>query len=165
MDAEDRFNDTGRVRQVALPPDARALSTLSRIDYADAFVLETGPADYRTAEAWSRVILEAASDDIRHKLRSGWSRLGLRLGQSDECVLGWPIRRSTPEFVLLSADSRIGMRGELLFERRRDSLLFATLLEHDNVIARAIWAAVVPTHIKLVRQLLEQACRRAQPMG
>jgi hypothetical protein len=40
----------GRVRQVTLPPAARALSTLSRVDYEDAFLLETGPAQDRTGE-------------------------------------------------------------------------------------------------------------------
>jgi hypothetical protein len=38
----------GTVRQVALPPAARALSTLSHIDYEDAFLVEIGPAQDRT---------------------------------------------------------------------------------------------------------------------
>ena len=33
----------GRVRQVAVPPAARTLSTLAHIDYEDAFLVETGP--------------------------------------------------------------------------------------------------------------------------
>src|SRR4030095_3201144 len=38
----------GRVRQVAVPPAARTLSTLSYVDYEDAFLVETGPAQHRT---------------------------------------------------------------------------------------------------------------------
>jgi hypothetical protein len=34
----------GRVRQVTLPSAARALSTLSHLDYKEAFLAETGPA-------------------------------------------------------------------------------------------------------------------------
>jgi hypothetical protein len=36
----------GRVRQVTLPPAARALSTLSHVDYEDAFLVETGQLRY-----------------------------------------------------------------------------------------------------------------------
>jgi hypothetical protein len=156
MDRRKRYSE-GKVRQVALPPDARALSTLSRIDYADAFLVETAPHRQRTAEDWTRAIFEDAPDAIRRRLTSGWSRLGLTLDTSDHSVLGWQIRRSTPDFVLLGADSRLGMRGELLLMRRHDSLLFATLLRHDKPMARVTWAAVVPAHVKLVRQVLEQA--------
>ncbi len=40
----------GKVRQVTLPPAARALSTLSHVDYEDAFLVETGSAQDRTGE-------------------------------------------------------------------------------------------------------------------
>jgi hypothetical protein len=41
----------GAVRQVTLPPAARALSTLSHIDYEDAFLVATGPAQDRNPVA------------------------------------------------------------------------------------------------------------------
>jgi hypothetical protein len=50
----------GSVRQVAVPPAARALSTLSHVEYEDAFLIETGPAQDRTGEQWARAILEGA---------------------------------------------------------------------------------------------------------
>jgi hypothetical protein len=100
------------LEQVPLPPDARDLSTLSRIDYEDAFLVETGPAQ------------------------------------------GWELRHNTPEFALLGAGSRIGMPAELLFKPQRDTLLFATLVQHQNAAARAIWAPVVPMHQRVVRDLL-----------
>jgi hypothetical protein len=80
----------GRVRQVTLPPAARSLSTLSRVDYEDAFLVETGPAHDRTGEQWARAILEYAPMSTRNALSRGWSALGLRLGstQSDRFVLG-----------------------------------------------------------------------------
>jgi len=40
------------VRQVTPPPAARALSTLCHVDYEDAFLAETGPAQDRTGEQW-----------------------------------------------------------------------------------------------------------------
>jgi hypothetical protein len=90
----------GRVREVAVPPAARRLSTLSRVDYEDAFLIDVGPAHDRTPEQWARVILEDAPITLRGVLRSGWSALGLKRGsaRSERSVLGWQVLRSTPEF-------------------------------------------------------------------
>jgi hypothetical protein len=119
------------VRQVTPPPAARALSTLSHVDYEDAFLVETGPAQDRTSEQWARAILEDAPVRTRKALSGGWSALGLRLGstQPDRFVLGWDVRRSTPDAALLSASGRLGLSGELLFERRQHTLLFATFVQ------------------------------------
>jgi hypothetical protein len=150
------------VRQIAVPIAARALCSLARIDYADAFLLETGPGDDRTPEEWARAILEDAPTAVRSKLLLGWSAIGLKVanGHSARSVLGWDVRASGLEFVLLGADSRIGMPGELLFMPGRDALVFATFVQQNNPIARAVWAATESTHVPVVRDLLEQAGRR-----
>jgi hypothetical protein len=157
----------GSVRQVAVPPDARALSTLSQVDYEDAFVVETRAAQERTGEQWARVILEDAASIVRSALRGAWSALGLQLGPtgSDRFVLGWEVRRSTPAYVLLGASSRIGMPAELLFKRQRGTLLFATFVRHANPIARIVWAGIEQGHRPVVRYLLEQASRRSREMS
>jgi hypothetical protein len=144
-----------------VPPAARRLSTLSHVDYEDAFLIDTGPAQDRSPEQWARVILEDAPIAIRRALRSGWFALGLQLGstRSARFVLGWEVLRSTPEFVLLAGSSRIGLSAELLFKRQEHTLLFSTLLQHGNPIARAIWAGGV-WHRPIVRYVLEQGSRR-----
>jgi hypothetical protein len=154
-----------RVRQVALPPAARGLCTLSRIDYADAFLVETGPTQSRTAEQWARAMMEDAPVTVRTTLQSGWATIGLKVGRgrSGRTVLGWEVRGSTPDFVLLGADSRIGMPGELLFKRERCSVLFATFVQQDNLAARVVWAAAEPVHLRVVRDVLGQASRRLYP--
>ncbi len=156
---------TDRVRQVAVAPAARALSTLSRIDYEDAFLVDVGAVRKRTAEQWARELLENAPADIRGTLQSGWSAIGLKLraGESERFVLGLEIRRNTPESVLLGADSRIGMLGELLFKREKHALLYATFIQQDGDRARAVWARVEPVHVPLVRNLLGQASHRCCP--
>jgi hypothetical protein len=161
----DDAETTVRVRQVPVPPAARALSTFSQIDYEDAFLVDVGPPGERTAEQWARAVVEDAPVAVRRTLQSGWSAIGLKLGQGqpEQCVLGWEVRRSTPDFVLLGADSRIGMAGELLFQRQPYELLFATFVRQDNHIARAVWAGVEPVHVPVVRQLLVQASRRCRP--
>jgi len=85
--------------------------------------------------------------------------LGLRLGsaRSDRFVLGWEVRRSTPDLALLGASGRLGLSGELLFQRQQHTLLFATLVQLENRIARAVWAGIAPRHRQVVRHLLEQS--------
>jgi hypothetical protein len=114
-------------RQVALPPAARALSTLPRVDYDDAFLVETGPAQDGRAEQWARAMLEDAPSAMRSPLRWAWSALGLQVGStgSDRFVLGWEVPRSTPDFVILGAGGRLGLSAELLFKRQQQTLLYA----------------------------------------
>jgi hypothetical protein len=150
----------GTVRKVAVPATARRLGTLGRIDYEDAFVVNTGPTGGRTAEGWARAFLEGAPAPVRAGLLSGWSALGLRVGsEGPGTVLGWEVRRSTPDAVLLGAGSRVGMPAELLFQRRARTLLFATFVRHDNALARAVWPGVVPLHEQVVRQLLARGAQ------
>jgi len=150
-----------RVCQLEVPPDVLALSTLTRIGYADTFLVDIGRSD-RTAEECAREILEGAPPVVRAQLYSGWSMLGLKIGvaASDRSVLGWQVRRRAPDHVLLGAHSRLGMPGELLFKRDGTRLLFATFVQHGNVAARGIWATVEPAHVRMVRRLLDHGGRR-----
>jgi hypothetical protein len=158
----EAIGSTDRVRQVDVPPSVRALSTLTRIDYADAFFVDIGASAERTAEQWAREILEGAPLAIRTRLLSGWTSIGLKIGNvpSTRSVLGWQVRQSTPDYVLLGADSRIGMPGELMFKRDGDTLVFATFVHHGNLAARAFWAVIEPAHVRTVRQILDQGSRR-----
>jgi Protein of unknown function (DUF2867) len=151
------WRQRGSVRQIAVPEAARELSTLRRIDYADAFLLDTS-AD-RTPEQWARTILEDAPAAMRGSLLSGWTSIGLKINASGTDILGWQLRRSTPDHVLLGADSRIGMPGELLCKREERGVLFATFVRQDNPAARAVWAGVEPVHVRIVRRILEHAGR------
>jgi hypothetical protein len=145
------------VRQVEVPAAARGRSTLGQIDYEDAFLVDTGAADDRTAEEWARAMLEDAPAVVRKTLVTGWSSLGLQIGsaRSERLVLGWEIRRNAPDHVLLGARSRVGLPAELLFERGDRTLLFATFVRQENAAARAAWAGVIPLHHQVVRRLLE----------
>jgi hypothetical protein len=158
----DTVGSVNRVRQVDVPPSVRALSTLTRIDYADTFLVDVGPMGDRTAEQLAREVLEGAPLTVRTQLLSGWSSIGLKIGKgpSKPSVLGWPLRQSAPDYALLGADSRIGMPGELLFKKDGDTLLFATFVQHGNLIARGVWAMVEPAHVRIVRNILDQASRR-----
>jgi hypothetical protein len=149
------------VRRIALPPEAPTRSTLPRVDYADAFLVPAVGPPGRTAEEWARATLEGASATMRRQLRWGWTALGLKLGPdgSERHVLGWEVRRSDPDLVLLGLGSRIGMPAELLFERRGDGLLFATLVQHRTLLARATWLGIGPRHRRIVPALLARAAQ------
>jgi hypothetical protein len=158
-----RARPSGEVREVALPPEALALSTLSRLDYTDSFRIELPRTGKLSGEEWARAILEDAPPATRTMLRRGWFALGVRLGSPDDerLVLGWPVRRSSSEFALLGTSSRIGMEAEVLLKRERDALLVATLMQLKNPIARAVWMWFSPQHRRVVRHLLREAGRRA----
>jgi hypothetical protein len=152
---------TAMVRQVDLPLSARALSTLPRIDYSDAFLFDAGSTRDESAEDLMREVLQGAPVAVRTQLLSGWSAIGLkvRIG-AERSVLGWEIRKAAPDHVLLGADSRIGMPGELLLKKEDGALLFATFVEQRNLLARAVWAVTEPAHVRVVRDILGQASRR-----
>jgi hypothetical protein len=148
-----------------MPAASRALSTLPSIDYEDAFLVDAAPAPPHAPERWAREFFARAPALMRTTLPRAWFALGLELGptDTDRLVFGWEVRRSTADHVLLGANSRIGMPGELLFQRRGNGLLFATFLRHGNDAARAIWAGVGPVHRKVVRELLEHAAAGQAP--
>jgi hypothetical protein len=149
----------GTVQQIELPPEARAVATLERPGYTDAFVVDVAP---RSAEAWGRAVLEDAPGRTRAALLAGWTSLGLAidLRLPADHVLGWPVRRNEPDVLLLGAGSRVGMPAQLLFLRRPEGFLFATLVRPENPVARRMWAAIERTHVRTVRDLLEGAGRR-----
>lgn len=153
------------VSQIAMPDDVRALSTLARIDYTDTFMVDRSlGAD---AEQAARAVIDDAPADVRARLYAGWTALGLTLGTpvNSRRVLGWKIERLGADALLLQANGRLGLRGELLFRRDpgADRLLFATFIQLGNPVARRIWAGITVRHQEIVRSLLTHAERRATP--
>ena len=152
---------TEQVRRVEVPPSALALSTLPRVDYCDAFLFDVGSTYDESAEDLVRKVLEGAPLAVRTQLLSGWSSIGLEVrNTSERSVLGWEVRRTRPDHVLLGADSRIGMPGELLLRKEGDALLFATFVAQRNLLARAVWTLTEPVHVRVVRDILSRASER-----
>src|ERR1700678_3797034 len=130
------------VSAVALPEDARVLTTLPRIDYEDAFLLDVGVK--RSAEELVRATLNDAPLIVRSRLVAGWLALGLNLRGpwSAHRVLGWKVQHSDTNFVLLAADSWLGLRGQLLFRSEPRGLLFATFIQQNNPLVRSLWVKI-----------------------
>ena len=125
-------------------------------------MVEIGSARERTGEQWARAVLEELPLALRVKLLLGWSALGLRLGSpvSNRRVLGWHVMHAGPDYALLSAGSRLGLAGELLFKPEGSQLLFATLVRQQGSFARAVWPRIVPQHVRVVRHVLRHASLR-----
>ena len=137
------------------------MSTLPRIDYCDAFLFAVGSTHDESAEDLIREVLEGAPLAVRTQLLSGWSSIGLKVrNMSERSVLGWEVRRTRPDHVLLGADSHIGMPGELLLRKEGDALLFATFVAQRNLLARAVWTLTEPVHVRVVRDVLSHASER-----
>ena len=146
------------VEEIPLPPEARSVSTLSRLDYTDSFEAKTSTAQELTAEEWARRVLEGAPPWFRIGAPGTWFALGLKHGLpwSRGNVLGWPVRRNEPDLILLGADSRTGAAAELFLKRGPDSLFFATLLQLDNPVMARVWSAMEAYHRGVVAKLLRR---------
>lgn len=158
-----------RAREIQVPPETRALSTLSGIDYENAILADIDAVDDsvqgRTGEQWARAVLEDAPAGTRRALTLGWTGFGLRLrpARSDRHVLGWPVRHSAPDHILLGTTSANGLQAELLIQRRPHALLFASFIRHDTDDARTLWAEAEHLHAPMMCQLIDQAVARAAP--
>lgn len=151
------------VTQIAMPEDVRALSTLGRVDYTDAFLVDGSLG--RSAEDAARAVIEGAPLEVRARLYLGWTALGLRLGPPTgvDRVLGWRIARRDTDALVLRANGWLGLRGELLFRRdpENERFLFATFVQLGNPVARRIWARITAHHQRVVGSLLTHAARRS----
>jgi hypothetical protein len=149
----------GRIRQIAVPQAARTLSTFSHVDYQDAFLVETDAVPDRTSEQWARALLENVPTITRNVISTAWFALRLQLDStpSNQFLLGWEVRRSTPDVALLGCSSRLGLSAEMLFVRQQDALLYASFLQLHTPIARAVWGALSPLHRQTARSIFRQA--------
>ncbi len=151
----------GAVQQIDLPANVRGLSALPHLDYSDAFLLDVSASPDRTPEQWARRMIEGAPRADRLALLAGWSSLGLKVNpmRSEPSVFGWELLHSGPAHARLGLDSRLGMPAELLFVRREQNLLFATLVRQKNPLARLLWSGIEARHQTVVASLLARAGR------
>ena len=144
------------------PDDFLGCSTLTRIDHVDAHAFAPG-GEPRDPLTWAREILEGPGAATRLRLRAGWTMLGIRLRHREaaDVIAGWPVTHHDSAYVRLQAASPIGLSGELITRVAGDRVEFATLVRLGNPVARLVWAQVLPTHLSVVRSLMNGAAARA----
>ncbi|MFF2551591.1 hypothetical protein ACFVUS_11365 [Nocardia sp. NPDC058058] len=144
------------VEEVSLDAETLALCTLTDFGHYDAHLLRTSASGRQSVERWAREIMEEVAPDVGAALRQGWRRIALQLAPagSEGTIAGWPIARSSPEYLLLQAESTRGFEGQLLFRCDETGVLLATFVRFIDPAARAIWERVLPAHLEFVRSLL-----------
>jgi hypothetical protein len=158
-----------RVLTVRVPPQARELAGLERVDYQDAFAVRT--AVRLPAEEWAWLALEKASPAVSgFAYRVQRALLGLRLAPrlSPDHPLGWEMMRVEAASVVLGAQGGI-VTPRIAVITSPEQVVAATLLRYDSSIAPAVWSVVAPVHRAVARYLLEQAAGLAavaeRPVG
>src|SRR5689334_2495271 len=148
-----------------MEPDSdtlRAWCTLDRIDHVDTHLLPTADPRSRTPEQWAREILEGPGPAMRARLTAGWTMLGLRVHHlGADAIAGWPVVHRDADYVVLQADSLLGLTGQLMTRVTDAGVEFATFARLSNPVARALWARVLPTHLDIVERLLQEAAERS----
>lgn len=142
-------------QQVPVPARVADLGLLDRVDYADAFSLETPVR--RTPEQWARLALEDVSPLLRGIIRQAHRILGLRLapdGSADH-VLGWAILQNGPDELVLGADGGLG-NPRIVILTSPGHIVFATIIRFGGLRARAAWQGVAPVHRAIARHLLDR---------
>jgi hypothetical protein len=127
-------------------------------DYADAFEVQLGDGDTRTAEQLFRAALGAAPEWMlavvlavhRHVLR-----LNLGPASSPKHIFGWEIQTTEKDTIRLRAEGSL-IGGALVAKRiPPSSAVLETYVDFRRpALARIIWTAIVPVHRAVARYLL-----------
>jgi hypothetical protein len=155
----NRVEVAGRVSQVVLPADARALGNRSRVDYEDAFIVDAGGR--QTAEQWARAVFSDAPLAVRARLVAGWLGLGLKLGGpwSTHRLLGSKVAQ-IPTFWSAPRNRSSASRPSCCLQPNRAACYSRRWSNRTTPRRRPSGPESPPRIKKTVRSLLDHAARR-----
>ncbi len=136
-----------RTSGVSVPASATALKLLDRVDYQDAYALETRAR--LTPEEWMRLFLEGSPSALRGFV-GGVFRI-LRFGS------GWQVLQNGPEEFVIGTELGIGLIARLIALTRPGQVVIATQVRLDGGPARAVWAVMAPLHRGVAVSFLNHA--------
>jgi hypothetical protein len=145
-------------QKIPVPAHVAALRLLDRVDYQDAFSLETPVV--RTPEEWTRLVLDRAPNVLRSFVRYAHLALGLRLAPrgSPDHLWGWAVLQSGPDAFVLGAGGGLGT-PRIVVLTPPGGVVFATILRFSGLRARVVWAGVAPIHRAVARYLLDRTSK------
>ena len=167
--------DAMSVAQVDPPTDALVLTSLARIDYADAFRLALPHGAPETIDGLLRATLLATPAWVSGLMsaRDGVvRRLGLKTAEQpgplpERFVLGQRLgivrvlARDAREIVLGEDDRHLDFRASLLLEETSPrALVLTTVVLFHHPLGRAYFAPVAPVHRRIVPAMLRAAGMR-----
>ncbi|MFD5203672.1 hypothetical protein ACFWM7_26795 [Streptomyces sp. NPDC058375] len=140
----------------AIPAATRALSSLSRIDYADVFTLSGDVGTNATAEQWARAMFGDVPSPTERLIWRGLLGLRLSRGRSPETVAGWRITGRGEDWIRLEAASWF-LTNNLVVQAADGRVSLGTFLRYDRPPARAVWSPLSAVHRLLAPGLLRDA--------
>lgn len=151
-------SSTVGVREV--PEPVRSLSTIAEPDYVDLFTIATPVAAQRSAEGWSRAVLEEAPVSQRNA-RLLWHLVGLRLGPrgSADHIQGWSIAERGDNWIRAETSSWY-LTAQAVCLVGDEHVSVSLSLRYDQpLVGRLVWAAVSGPHRRALPVMLRQAAR------
>ena len=146
-----------RTSGVSMPASVTALKLLDRVDYQDAYALETRVR--LTPEVWMRLFMTGSpsalsgfTSGVLKALRFGSGSTG----SADEWS-GWQVIQSGPEEFVLGTEFGIGLTARLIALTRPGRAVIATQVRLDGRPARAVWAVIAPMHRRVAVSFLNHA--------
>ncbi len=136
-----------------------AQKSLDRVDYDEEFTFETDAV--RGPEEWARLILEGAPLSKRLQMIGAWTALGIRLalpGTRGQ-VLGWRIRHSDADAVVLGVHAAVGLTARIVIQVEQRRVTHSMVVRFDSALGRQIWSRMAPGHHRFVRALINRAER------
>ena len=151
-----------RASAVSVPESVAAHKLLDRVDFQDAFALQTRAR--LTPEEWMRLFLEG-SPSLLGGAVSAVSKI-LRFGSAppgpDGQWRGWQVLHNGPEEFVLGTELGIGLTARLIAHVRPGQVVIATQVRLDGGPARAVWAVIAPIHRRAAVSFLSHAGTRAE---
>ena len=150
-----------RAAPAQVPAAIADLNLLDRVDYEDAFVVDT--AVRRAPEEWMRGFLEGAPGWFRAAWVGVFKTLGAEFeqhGTADQ-VLGWKILQNGPAEIAIALDATVGLKARLIALTPTGQAMIVTLVSLDTRRARALWVAMAPLHRFFAQYLLSRAAAMA----
>jgi hypothetical protein len=140
-----------------VPDSVRALSSLSRIDYADRFSLHTQVA--ATPEQWARAMFGDVPSPAEQMIWRGVLGFRLSRGPSPTTVGGWRIGGRGTDWVRLETASW-SLGADMLVQTGGDVVAWTTCLRFDRALGRAVWGPASAVHRRLVPGVLRAGALR-----
>lgn len=140
-----------------VPASARALTSLSRVDYADHFTVATDAE--ASPERWARAMFGDVPNAGEQLIWRGFLQLRLSRGRSPDTVAGWRITGRGPDWVRLAAASWF-LSANLVVQAPGGRVSLGTFLRYDHPVAHAVWPPLSAVHRFLVPRVLRDAVTR-----
>lgn len=154
-------------QRVAVSPAVHAAGPFTDgCDYQSAFAIERPDGQDLSAEQWARALFEDAARAMRWFLIVGWTVITCRLRPRHAAsqVLGWHIECRCPETVVIMVRAWVGFTSHLVVSVDTATVTVASFVRSTGParpVARAVWAATIPLHERILPYLLTSAIRRA----